>query len=133
MEGFRQRRGEVWCTVKVSMETSDVEDCGRELMQTIFRRKTRAHFPEIAIGTDCGSKISSVSSQRLGRYRSTRKLLAAISGLAAIFAFSSIGCQSYHSETLPSASGQEPGLLSPGDTIKISFTTAPELNQSQRI
>ena len=102
-------------------------------MQTIFRRKNRAHFPEVAAGTDCGSKISSVSSQRLGRHRSTRKLLAAISGLAAIFAFSSTGCQSYHSETLPTTSGQQPGLLSPGDTIKVSFTTAPELNQSQRI
>lgn len=61
------------------------------------------------------------------------KLLSAISGLAAILVFACTGCQSYHGETLPSASGQKPGLLAPGDTIKISFTTAPELNQSEKI
>jgi len=77
--------------------------------------------------------ISSISSEGLGRHRSTRKRLAAISGLAALFAFFCAGCESYRGETLPSASGQPPGLLSPGDTIKISFTTAPELNQSEKI
>jgi polysaccharide biosynthesis/export protein len=102
-------------------------------MQTIFRQKNRAHFLELAAGIDFRSNISSVFNQGLGRHRSTRKLLAAISGLAAIFAFSSSGCQSYHGETLPSASGQQPGLLSPGDTIKVSFTNAPELNQSEKI
>jgi polysaccharide export outer membrane protein len=102
-------------------------------MQTIFRRKIGARFLEAAVGIDYRSNFSSVFSQRLGRNRSTRKLVATISGLAAIFAFSSTGCQSYHGETLPSASGEQPGLLSPGDTIKISFTTAPELNQSEKI
>jgi polysaccharide biosynthesis/export protein len=102
-------------------------------MQTIFRRKNRAHFLEFAPGIDYQSNASWVSGQGLGRHRSTRKLLGAICGLAAIFAFFCTGCQSYHGETLPTASGQEPGLLSPGDTIKISFTTAPELNQSEKI
>ena len=102
-------------------------------MQTIFRRKNRAHFLEVPVGIDSGSNISSVFSQRLGRNRSTRKLLATISGLAAIFVFACTGCQSYHGETLAGASGQQPGLLSPGDTIKVSFTTAPELNQSEKI
>jgi protein involved in polysaccharide export with SLBB domain len=102
-------------------------------MQTIFRRKIRAHFLDVAAGIDFRSNISSVSNQGLGRRRCTRKLLAAISGLAAILVFACTGCQSYHGETLPSASGQKPGLLSPGDTIKISFTTAPELNQSEKI
>jgi polysaccharide export outer membrane protein len=37
-------------------------------------------------------------------------------------------------ETLPqSANGEKPGVLAAGDTIKVSFTTAPELNQSQKI
>jgi polysaccharide biosynthesis/export protein len=101
-------------------------------LQTIFRRKIRVHFLEAVPGIDYRSNISSVFSQRLGRNRSTRKLLATISGLAAIFVFACTGCQSYHGETL-AASGQQPGLLSPGDTIKISFTTAPELNQSEKI
>ncbi|HEX3446157.1 MAG TPA: polysaccharide biosynthesis/export family protein [Chthoniobacterales bacterium] len=44
------------------------------------------------------------------------------------------GCQTYTGETLPeSASGQHPGVLTAGDTIRVSFTTAPELNQSQKI
>ena len=60
------------------------------------------------------------------------ELLASICALA-LFAFFSAGCQSYHGETLPTASGQQPGLLAPGDTIRVSFTTAPELNQSQKI
>jgi protein involved in polysaccharide export with SLBB domain len=72
-------------------------------------------------------------SRPAGRNRFSRELLAAICGLAAVFALFCAGCQSYHGETLPSASGQRPGLLAPGDTIKVSFTTAPELNQSQRI
>ena len=103
-------------------------------MQTIFRRKNRAHFLEVPVGIDSGSHFSSVSSRRLGRDRSARKLLAAISGLAAIFAFSCTGCQSYHGETLPAAaSGEKPGILNAGDSIKVTFTTAPELNQSEKI
>jgi len=44
------------------------------------------------------------------------------------------GCQNYKSETLPEgATGQHPGLLAAGDTIRITFTTAPELNQSEKI
>src|ERR1700757_3459381 len=42
------------------------------------------------------------------------------------------GCTSYTGETLPQ-SGQHPGVLAPGDTIKVSFTTAPELNTSEKI
>jgi polysaccharide export outer membrane protein len=43
-------------------------------------------------------------------------------------------CQTYNSETLPtSASGETPGVLAAGDTIKVAFTTAPEFNQSQKI
>jgi polysaccharide biosynthesis/export protein len=44
------------------------------------------------------------------------------------------GCETYTGETLPeSATGQHPGVLSAGDTIRVSFTTAPELNQSEKI
>jgi polysaccharide biosynthesis/export protein len=43
-------------------------------------------------------------------------------------------CETYTSETLPeSAAGQHPGVLSAGDTIKVSFTSAPELNQAEKI
>lgn len=55
--------------------------------------------------------------------------------VVAAFAWLSLtGCQSQMSETLsPSASGNKPGILASGDTIKVAFTAAPELNQSQKI
>jgi polysaccharide biosynthesis/export protein len=103
-------------------------------MQTMFRNKNKAQSLKAENGADSGSNFSAVSIGRRGRDRSSRELLSAVCGLAAIFAFFCAGCQSYHGETLPaSASGEQPGVLAPGDTIKISFTTAPELNQSERI
>jgi polysaccharide biosynthesis/export protein len=54
--------------------------------------------------------------------------------LGAAVALLSSACQNYTGETLPeSATGQHPGILTAGDTIRISFTTAPELNQSEKI
>ena len=54
------------------------------------------------------------------------------SAMLSILAFA--GCETYSSETLPqNASGQHPGVLTAGDTIKLSFTAAPELNQSEKI
>ena len=44
------------------------------------------------------------------------------------------GCRTLESETLPEkGGGQRPGVLGIGDVVKISFTGAPELNQSQKI
>jgi polysaccharide biosynthesis/export protein len=44
------------------------------------------------------------------------------------------GCHTLISEQLPEkGGGQKPGVLGVGDVIKISFTGAPELNQSQKI
>jgi polysaccharide biosynthesis/export protein len=44
------------------------------------------------------------------------------------------GCQTQTGEKLPAAAaGDKPGILASGDTIKVSFTAAPELNQSQKI
>jgi polysaccharide biosynthesis/export protein len=55
-------------------------------------------------------------------------------GLAILSIFVFASCQTYSGETLPeSASGQHPGVLSAGDTIRVSFTAAPELNQSEKI
>ncbi len=55
-------------------------------------------------------------------------------GLVTLLILSVTGCQTYTGETLPeSATGEHPGVLSSGDTIRVSFTTAPELNQSQKI
>jgi polysaccharide biosynthesis/export protein len=54
--------------------------------------------------------------------------------LAMLSILSFTGCETYTSETLPeSASGQRPGVLTAGDTIRVSFTAAPELNQSEKI
>jgi polysaccharide biosynthesis/export protein len=44
------------------------------------------------------------------------------------------GCQTYISDTFPSTvPGKKPGVLAVGDTIKVAFTTAPELNVTQKI
>jgi polysaccharide export outer membrane protein len=54
--------------------------------------------------------------------------------LAMLLILACAGCETYTSETLPeSASGQHPGVLTAGDTIRVSFTAAPELNQSEKI
>jgi len=42
-------------------------------------------------------------------------------------------CQTQSSSQLPASTGQMPGILASGDTIKVSFTAAPELSQSQKI
>jgi polysaccharide biosynthesis/export protein len=46
-----------------------------------------------------------------------------------------VGCQGTKTANLPDALGvgQTPTILVPGDTLRISFTGAPELNQTQRI
>ena len=57
-----------------------------------------------------------------------------VSGLITLLLLFCAGCQTYTGETFPeNATGEKPGLLAAGDTIKVSFTAAPELNQSQKI
>jgi protein involved in polysaccharide export with SLBB domain len=66
--------------------------------------------------------------------RSATERLALVSGVVCLLLLFYTGCATNMGETLPqSASGEKPGILVPGDTIKVSFTTAPELNQSQKI
>jgi polysaccharide biosynthesis/export protein len=44
------------------------------------------------------------------------------------------GCESYVSDTFPTNKpGDKPGILAVGDTVKVSFTTAPELNVTQKV
>ena len=44
------------------------------------------------------------------------------------------GCQTYVSDNFPTNKpGDKPGILAVGDTVKVSFTSAPELNVAQRI
>lgn len=58
-------------------------------------------------------------------------IIAALTVLAGVWL---TGCQTQSGETLPaSAAGDKPGILASGDMIKVAFTTAPELNQSQKI
>jgi len=66
--------------------------------------------------------------------RSTRWAWQVLSVLGASLALLATGCQNYKGEILPeTATGQHPGVLTAGDVIRISFTTAPELNQSEKI
>jgi protein involved in polysaccharide export with SLBB domain len=66
--------------------------------------------------------------------RSTRWPWQVFSVLGVLLALLATGCQNYTGETLPeTATGQHPGVLTTGNVIRISFTTAPELNQSEKI
>jgi polysaccharide biosynthesis/export protein len=74
------------------------------------------------------------SNQRREKKQSFKPWLGIGLGLAMLSILLFAGCQAYTGETLPeSAAGQHPGVLSAGDMIRVSFTTAPELNQSQKI
>ena len=80
---------------------------------------------------DQDSIMSPVGKKKL---RSVAKKLAAVSSTAGLLLLFCAGCATNTGETLPqSATGEKPGVLTSGDTIKVSFTTAPELNQSQKI
>src|SRR5947209_2842743 len=63
-----------------------------------------------------------------------KKALGMAGTLAALFVLLCTGCQTQKPTGLPrGAASQAPGVLGSGDTIRISFTGAPELNQTQRI
>jgi polysaccharide biosynthesis/export protein len=63
-----------------------------------------------------------------------RQQLGIIGGLAALVLLLLTSCQDPKGETLPaSVSGEKPGILAAGDVVRVSFTGAPELNQSQKI
>jgi polysaccharide biosynthesis/export protein len=84
--------------------------------------------------THCGSDCPEGSSQKRKRKTSTNTWRGIGCGLAILSILIFPSCQTYTSETLPEgASGQHPGVLTAGDTIRVSFTSAPELNQSEKI
>ena len=70
---------------------------------------------------------------RVERKSSTFKFVAGIVGaMAALLVLLCAGCQ--NTATLPKQlTVQMPGVLAVGDVLKLSFSGAPELNQSQRI
>jgi polysaccharide biosynthesis/export protein len=103
-------------------------------MQILFIKGRGAQNATDGLGTNCGLNCPVDSNQQ----RQRKGFSTTWWGIGCILAMSSIlvfaGCQTYTGETLPeSASGQHPGVLSAGDTIRVSFTTAPELNQSEKI
>lgn len=82
----------------------------------------------------CGPNSPAGSNQKRGRKTTTNTWRGIGLSLAILSILVFAGCETYSSETLPqSASGQHPGVLSSGDTIRITFTTAPEFNQSEKI
>jgi polysaccharide biosynthesis/export protein len=85
-------------------------------------------------GTDSEPDCLAGSNERSGRKTSNNTWRGIGPSLALLLVLVFAGCQTYTGETLPEgASGQHPGVLSAGDTIRVSFTAAPELNQSEKI
>jgi polysaccharide export outer membrane protein len=103
-------------------------------MQIIFIKNRSAQNATERLGTNCASNCPAASNQQRQRKGFTKTWWGIGCSLATLSILVFAGCQTYTGETLPeSASGQHPGVLTAGDTIRVSFTTAPELNQSQKI
>jgi protein involved in polysaccharide export with SLBB domain len=103
-------------------------------MQIIIIKNSSAqsvtHWPRTHYGPNC---LAGANQQR-EKKESFMPWRGIGLGLAILSIVFFAGCQAYTGETLPeSATGQHPGVLSAGDTIRVSFTTAPELNQSEKI
>jgi polysaccharide export outer membrane protein len=69
-----------------------------------------------------------------GEQRSIFGRIVVIRSLIGLMFLLSASCQTYISDTFPSSvPGPKPGVLAVGDTIKVAFTNAPELNVTQKI
>ena len=103
-------------------------------MPILFKKKFRAQTVTDRTETHPGPNCQADSNQQAQGKGSTKSWLSIRPALAVLSILVFAGCQSYTGETLPQgASGQHPGVLSVGDTVRITFTTAPELNQSEKI
>jgi polysaccharide biosynthesis/export protein len=103
-------------------------------MQIILVKNHSAQIATDRARINCGTNCRAGSNQQRESKRSNKSGWGIGPSLAMLSLLVFAGCQTYTGETLPeSASGQHPGLLAAGDTIKVSFTTAPELNQSEKI
>lgn len=103
-------------------------------MQIIFTKNHNRQHPRSQDGTEPGPDQTGNLLKQKDRNRSGLGPWRVPCVLAAWLILSVTGCRTYTGETLPeSATGQHPGVLAAGDTIRISFTTAPELNQSEKI
>jgi polysaccharide export outer membrane protein len=103
-------------------------------MQINSKKNSNIQRPEPQDGTEPGPNQPGNPVKQNERSRSAMGPGQALLVLAASLALFGSGCQTYTGETLPEgATGQHPGVLAAGDTIRISFTTAPELNQSEKI
>ena len=103
-------------------------------MQTRSRQHHQDGFPNLRNETPPKRAIklrSSLSETARPLLNMQVKIIARLAALAFLLC---AACQSTVSEKLPTKTGgQRPGVLAAGDVIKISFSGAPELNQSQKI
>jgi polysaccharide biosynthesis/export protein len=103
-------------------------------MQIIFVKNRSAQIATDRARFNRGANRRSGSVQQRESNQSNKSWWGLGPSLAMLSIVVVAGCQTYTGETLPeSATGQHPGVLTAGDTIRVSFTTAPELNQSQKI
>jgi polysaccharide biosynthesis/export protein len=103
-------------------------------MQIIFIKNNSSQNGKDRRGTPARLNCPANSGQQGEKRKSSKPRSWIGFGLAMLSMLFFAGCETYTGETLPeSAAGQHPGVLSAGDTIRVSFTTAPELNQSEKI
>jgi polysaccharide biosynthesis/export protein len=103
-------------------------------MHIVFIKKPTPQNAKRQAGTRWDPNCAGGSNQKPKGRTSTNTWWGIGVSLAMLSILAFAGCETYSSETLPeNASGQHPGVLTAGDTIKLSFTAAPELNQSEKI
>jgi polysaccharide biosynthesis/export protein len=88
--------------------------------------------------SDAETDVSRALPKRPAEEKQRRMSLAAKAATICLLTVATLaaltGCQSPQGEVFPATStGHKPGILSSGDTIKVAFTSAPELSQSQKI
>jgi polysaccharide export outer membrane protein len=103
-------------------------------MQSILSQNNRVQDLKRSDCIHFKSESPSGSVGNESRGRPVKWRFGLVCSLVTLLLFFCNGCATNMGETLPqSANGEKPGVLAAGDTIKVSFTTAPELNQSQKI
>jgi polysaccharide biosynthesis/export protein len=103
-------------------------------MQTQAKWENRSNCPASRARTDVRRVFGQCPAKEKKRRMSLAEKTATICILTITAIVGLTGCQTQSGEVFPaSATGHMPGILATGDTIKVAFTSAPELSQSQKI
>ena len=102
-------------------------------MQTKVRKELTERASSRA-DISCPQPESASALVRSKRHQRSRRKLGFVWGILGLSVLFYCGCQTYVSDNFPTNKpGDKPGILAVGDTVKVAFTSAPELNVTQKI